>query len=196
MDTLRLYYPAKPFRINQAWGIYNPAYQQFGFSRHNGVDLALGIDKTLYAPVDGTIVRTGNQPTGGGIFLGLMSDVKQFPDGQCRVLIDLLHCDHLLVKDGDVVKAGDKLAVADNTGFSTGPHTHMQPRRVSYWNGKVGDALSWTPADKNDANDSFDPTPYWTGIHAQDIRTAIHLLQLAVLAAQKLVAELVKKRSV
>lgn len=193
METLRLYYPAKPFRITQAWGIYNPAYQQFGFNRHNGIDFALGADKTLYAPCDGVIVRTGNQPTGGGIFLGLMTDVKQFNDGQFHVLIDLLHCEKFLVKEGDVVKIGQKLAIADNTGFSTGPHTHMQPRRVASWNGQVAERLQWTPADKNDANGSFDPMPHFIGIHAQDYRTLIHLYSALVSTLAGIVGELKKK---
>lgn len=163
-----LWYPAKPFRLTQGWGIYNPAYEQFGFSRHNGIDFALGADKTLYSPCAGKVVRTGNQPTGGGIFLGIMTDQMQFPDGSYRVLIDLLHCDRLLVEEGDMVQIGTPLAIADSTGFSTGPHTHMQPRRVLYWNGEIGDRLAWTPADKNDANNSFDPLPYFNGFYAKD----------------------------
>lgn len=190
---LELWYPAKPFRITQAWGIFNPAYQQFGYTRHNGIDFALGDDKTLYSPIAGTVVRTGNQPTGGGIFLGIMSD--PLPNGTFRILIDLLHCESLLVKEGDVVKVGDKLAIADNTGFSTGPHTHMQPRRAASWNGKTGDQLVWTPADVNEANGSFDPMPYFNGFAAQDAGTVINTMQRVVSLLTARVAELMKRQS-
>lgn len=188
-----LAFPAKPFRLTQAWGIYNPAYEQFGFTRHNGVDVALGADKKLYAPCDGTIVRMGNQPTGGGIYLGLMTEKWDWPEGPFRVLLDFLHCERLLVTEGQQVKLGDVLAVADNTGFSTGQHTHIQPRRVSYWNGQVGELLAWTPLDHNDANNSFDPLPFFNGRYAQDWATLAYLKQLLLDALQKL--SLLKGRS-
>lgn len=162
-----LYYPAQPYTLNQAWGVYAPqVYSQFGFTRHNGNDIALGADKELRAPFDYTVVRTGNQPEGGGIFFGIMSDVYDWPDGKYRVLLDMLHCEKLLCTEGQVGKAGDLLAIADNTGFSTGPHTHLQARRVLSWNGKAGTDLAWTQADHNDANGSFDLVPHWNGRYA------------------------------
>jgi murein DD-endopeptidase MepM/ murein hydrolase activator NlpD len=61
--------------------------------------------------------------------------------------------------DGEY-KTSDVLAVQDNTGFSTGPHTHIQPRRVSY-DGKV-----LTFLDTNDAHGSFDPTQFFNKFYA------------------------------
>ena len=161
------YKPARPFTITQAWGVLNPAYAQFGFSHHNGIDFALQADGKLRAPCRGIVVRTGNQPLGGGIFLGLMTEEFDRPIGT-RVLIDFLHCAILLKKEGDIVKIGDVIAIADSTGFSTGPHTHMQTRRVVDWNGGVGDALQWIGVDKNDANNSFDPMPYMAQHYADE----------------------------
>jgi len=191
MAKFELYYPAKPYRVNQGWGILNPIYEQFGYSRHNGLDIALGEDKTLYAPCDGYIVRIGNQPQGGGIFLGLMSEEAKFEDGTYRALIDLLHCERLLVSEGDYVKVGQAIAIADNTGFSTGPHTHIQPRRVKRWNGKFGESLSWTGADKNDANGSFDPVPFWNGKYSQDYKpTTVESLQAYIRQLLAIIAEM------
>lgn len=187
---LRLYYPSKPFSITQAWGIFNPAYTQFGFTRHNGIDFLLGTDKKLYAPCDGTVVKKGNNPAGSGIFLGLVSDVHEFEDGHFRVLIDFLHCEQILVSEGQKVKIGDILAIADNTGFSTGPHTHMQPRRIAYWNGEVGNSLALAFADKNDANGSFDPMPFFTGIHARDVPSLLSYLQALLVFLTKYLAGL------
>lgn len=188
MSKLSLYYPAEPYQLNQAWGIYNPAYQQFGFSRHNGIDIALGADKKLYAPCDGTIVRHGNQPNGGGIFLGMMTGEYDWDDGKYRVLLDFLHCETLIALEGATVKAGDLLAVADNTGFSTGPHTHIQPRRVKNWNNQSGPTLSFELVDQNDANGSFDPRPYFNGYYATDANNVIGIMQRLVGLLQKAVS--------
>lgn len=196
MSRLRLYYPAKPYVISQGWGIVNPLYKQFGFERHNGVDFQHGTDKRLCAPIDGKIVRTGNQPNGGGIFLGLMSDQRHlFDDGrECYVLLDFLHLEHILVKEGDNVKAGDIIAIQGNTGLSTGPHTHMQPRRATYWNGGSGDSLQWTLADSNDANNTFEPAPYWTGIYAAAVQQTISLYSLLVAALSSILGVLQARR--
>ena len=175
-------YPIKPYKVNQAWGAYDDVYKQFGFSRHNGIDINLFNGQPIFTPFDGTCVRTGNQPNGGGIFLGIMSDPMEFSDGTYRVLADFLHCKELLITEGTKVKTGDKIALGDNTGFSTGPHCHTQWRRVSYWNEWVGDKLAWTNPDKNEANNSFDPTPYFTGFYACDINQ-VHDLQAQITEA-------------
>lgn len=185
-EKFRLYYTAKPYVLNQGWGIRNPVYDQFGFTRHNGIDIALGRDKSLYAPFNGTIVRLGFQPNGGGNFFGLMSDtVYSFPDGEFRVLMDFLHCESIAVKEGDKMKTGDFMAIADNTGLTTGPHTHLQPRRVKYWNGLSGDNLAWTPEDVNDANGSFNPVPYFTGVYAVDYNTLVGYYQQLLFILQR-----------
>lgn len=161
---LQLHFPAKPYKLNQPWGVYNPeVYSRFGFTSHNGVDIALGYDKTVRAPFEGTVIRIGNQPNGGGIFVGLLSEEYEFADTNARVLADFLHMQSLSVTEGQKVKVGDVLGIADNTGFSTGPHTHIQFRRVN-WDGTTA-----TTIDKNDANNSFDPTPFWNGMYAQDV---------------------------
>lgn len=189
----RYYYPAKPFVINQRWGIRNPAYEQFGFSAHNGTDFRLGSDKRVRYPWEGTgtVVRIGFQPKGGGIFVGVMSnEVYQFPDGRAaRILSDFLHCEEIIAKEGDQVATGDVLAIADNTGFSTGPHTHEQDRRVSTWNGKTGEALQFAMADRNDANNSFDPLDYATGMYAEGYSTVRNLLVLIVARLQSLLSK-------
>jgi len=187
MSRFSFPYPVKPWKVNQEWGIYNPAYQRFGFTRHNGTDVALGINANIAAPFPGTIIRPSTkengqwQPNGGGVFVSLISDEKfDFPDGlSAYVFADFLHCDHLLVQEGQHVSLGDTIAIADNTGFSTGPHTHIQLRRCAIEpggqyviNGKQAH-LAWL--DQNEANNSFDPTPYYSGTYAID--TQISALQ-------------------
>jgi murein DD-endopeptidase MepM/ murein hydrolase activator NlpD len=182
-------YPVKPWRLTQSWGIYNPAYERFGFSRHNGVDVGHGEDRIIRAPFTGTIVRTGNQPEGGGIFCGLYSsDVFTFLDQkEARVLVDFLHCERLLITEGQTVFRGQAIAIAGNTGFSTGPHTHIQLRR-----GEWRDTY-FEPADQNDANNSFDPAPYYTGTYLIDDELSV--IAKAVAAITEAVKRLTKGRT-
>jgi hypothetical protein len=163
--------PIAPYIVNQPWGNYDPkTYHQFGFDRHNGVDLALAPDKKIVAPFAGTIARRGFQPQGGGIFGSLISEVLEFqafanttPDGmnvpfhagRYRTMFDFLHCEKILVSEGQKVQAGEVIAIGDNTGLSTGPHCHTQWRRVN-WDGKTIQFV-----DINGANNSFDPTPFF-----------------------------------
>jgi hypothetical protein len=205
----------KPWVVNQPWGVYNPpVYRQFGFDRHNGIDVALGADATIYAPFAGTVIRSATkengqwQPQGGGVFVSLLSDDKYlFDDGNTAyVTLDFLHCDHLLLSTFAHVSEGTALAVADNTGFSTGSHTHIQARRcrlVEDPNGAYVVSgrhvhLEWT--DVNDANDSFDFAPYLTDAYASDRRVATSpdvpsLLRQALSLARQLYAALTKRES-
>ncbi len=173
-------FPVKPWRVTQAHGILNPAYQRFGFSFHNGTDVAPGEDKLIVSPFPGTVIRaatkeTGQwQPNGGGIFISVISDREyDFDDGlKAHVLADFLHCEKLILENGEKVLLGTVLAVADNTGFSTGPHTHIQLRRCRVVPGGdyLIDGKKWhlENVDQNDANGSFDPTPYFTNTYAKD----------------------------
>src|SRR3990167_2165986 len=104
---MKFYYPVKPYKVNQKWGVYRPeVYSQFGFTQHNGEDIALGTDKCVYAPFDCGVLKIGNQPNGGGIFCGVIS-TEQTEKG--RVLLDILHCEKILCEIGKTYKAGDKL---------------------------------------------------------------------------------------
>lgn len=188
-------WPIKPHQLTQGWGTYNPAvYSQFGFTRHNGLDHVLAMDRRIYAPCDGTIIINDNQPKGGGIYMALLSDHFLFPyflcttpdrvtipfrEGLFAVRIDFLHLEKSLVATGFRVKQGDLIAFGDNTGFSTGPHCHTQWRRVL-------DDGNNTHADTNDANNSFDPTQFFDGFYAVDYQTTVQKLQelLLVLKAK------------
>lgn len=185
------YLPVKPFVLTQTWGVFHEdpqspghsIYEKFGFKLHNGIDVAVGADKTIYAPFEGDVVRIGNQPTGGGIFVGILSsDDYEFSDvGMDFVLLDALHCESILVTEGQHVVLGQAIAIADNTGFSTGPHTHFQLRREAKVPAPAGAANSYRllagnfwlqDVDANDANNSFDPMPYATTTFAADAALA------------------------
>lgn len=177
--------PIKPWIVTREWGVYDPIYAQFGFKFHNGTDVALESDKLVRAPFAGTIIRAGTkengqwQPNGGGIYCGLLSDEEYlFDDSKTAfVLMDELHDEKLLVSEGQHVIAGQPLAIGDNTGASTGNHTHFQLRRETKIPAPVGasnsyrflsDSFLLQDVDKNEMNNSFDPTPYYTGTYVID----------------------------
>lgn len=187
---LAFWAPAKPLRINQAWGIFNPAYQQFGFSRHNGTDLAVGADEKLYWPVENCKVydTEWGDATGWRIKANTL-DPYEFPDGRTAyVNIIMMHMDHKSpVPVGTILNVGDFCGVPDNTGFSTGPHTHVMGRRIDK-NGLLLDA--------NDADNSFDLMPYWNGFYAVDKNVVVGTLSALLTACQQLFAALSTKKAV
>lgn len=177
---LKSYYPAKPFVLHQAWGIYNPAYLQFGFSKHNGVDFKLGDDKHLYWPVENCTIYDVSYGGGTGWNIrGITNDLYDFSDGvKCQVDIIMMHMDsQAVIPTGTIVGVGAYCGVADNTGFSTGPHTHLLFRRIK--DGKV--------VDTNDANNTIDPMLYMTGFYAQDYKGLVGNYNSLILILQQMV---------
>lgn len=160
IKTLELYCPVKPYIVTQPWGERNDAYLRFGFSRHNGVDFLPDKDKIVKAMCEGTVTSIGNNPTGSGIYVRYRTDLVMCEGVECYVEFYLMHAEKILVNIGDRVKVGTPLLIADNTGFSTGAHTHISAYRIS----KEGRRLD------NDAsvNNTFDFTKYFNGKHADD----------------------------
>lgn len=182
-NTLNISYPFKPFRVTQRWGNPNPEYAaQFkdpAFKLHNGIDANIGAfdvmgnvvsEYPVYCPVEGfTVVNVDYAPQGGGNEVTLMSkDKVQMFDQLCYARIILCHAKKILVSIGDDVALGELLMIADNTGFSTGIHTHMGLYRTN----ELGQKL-----DTNEATGSFDPSLFFTGKYAADQATLDTLIK-------------------
>ncbi len=183
---LKIYYPYKPYVITQNWGNPNPAYAtQFNdpnFKLHNGVDANIGAtnwdgsvttEYPVYCPVDGfTVQKVDYAPQGGGNELWLISDepVVMF-ERTCYAYMPLCHAKKILVQAGDKPALGELLMIADNTGFSTGLHTHMGLYRVNYDGSKITDYY-----DINEANGSFNPALFFTGQYAVDVASLATLV--------------------
>lgn len=188
-----LFYPAKPYIVTQPWGVYRPEiYSQFGFTMHNGVDIRIGSDNTLRAEFPCETINTGWQPSGAGLYMTVLSnDEYDFDDGvRCRVMVDYMHLKEIKKYPGRDYRSGvgDILAIPNNTGFSTGPHTHAQYRRVH----KTPQGI--VNVDTNDANNSFDPEPFRDGQYAVDYRnTQIANLQKSLEVARGILLGLLEK---
>lgn len=173
-NTLKIYKPFHYLNVVQTWNNPNPIYGQFGFTHHNGLDLTCGYanQKEVYAPkkwpvycpVEGfTVQLVRYMPNGGGNEMWLVSDQKvQIGDKLCNAYLVMAHADKILVPVGYKPKLGELLMIADNTGFSTGPHTHLGLYRTNY------DGIRFTYLDQNDANGSYNPQEFFTEEFAVD----------------------------
>lgn len=164
MKRLALYYPVTPHTVNRPWGIPDAAYEEFGFSKHNGVDLALSTGQPIYVPFDCRVTKIGNEPNGSGLYVCLLSRGKHgFDDGHAsRVEITFMHLSEVRSTVGTKLSVGDVVALGGHSGRASGSHTHMAPKRVRM------DLLGgYRDRDHNEANGTFDPEPYWNGLPAK-----------------------------
>lgn len=126
----------KPFlgqyTISQGFGENaTPFYIQAGLKGHQGVDWGCPTGTPIIASHDGTIVYIQNSIS-QGVGLYLFSDDKfNYNEQECfyQTIYWHLKDKSIKVKLGQKVKAGEVLALSDNTGQSTGSHLHfgLQP---------------------------------------------------------------------
>jgi murein DD-endopeptidase MepM/ murein hydrolase activator NlpD len=100
---------------------------------HAGIDLAAPMHTPEYAVMDGVVLEAG--PASG---YGLVVYI-QHANGDVTVYG---HMDEILVQAGQVVRAGDTIALLGNRGQSTGPHLHFEVH-VGGIDGQKIDPLPW-----------------------------------------------------
>ncbi|AWX15172.1 murein DD-endopeptidase MepM [Mergibacter septicus] len=114
-------YPTlRPYRISSP---FNPKRKHpitGRISPHKGVDFAMPIGTPIIAPSDGTVSRISYQKAGAGHYVVLRH-------GREYETI-YMHLSKPLVKIGQKVKKGQRIALSGNTGRSTGPHLHYELR--------------------------------------------------------------------
>ena len=88
-------------------------------ANHQGIDIGANKGEAIYAAMDGIVVLTSEEGEYG----------KHIDIEKNDVLTRYAHCDKLLVKKGEKVKKGQKIAEVGSTGKSTGPHLHFEIRR-------------------------------------------------------------------
>lgn len=177
---LSLFYPVKPLWINQAFGIYNPAYEQFGFNKHNGIDFSVIDGQIAYAMHAGYVTEVGEQK-GAGKFVRFRTYEPVEIDGVLRNIgFIYMHARKQLVRVGQTLKPGDPIMECDNTGFSTGHHLHVSVYFAD-WDG------SKLPIGDPDSDYCIDYWKYFNRFYAQDAQKVIGLyIQLLTLLKQVL----------
>lgn len=93
----------------------HPIYKRRLF--HKGIDIAAPTGTLVRAAAAGRVLRAGPCGTYGRI-------VELDHAGGLTTLY--AHCSRVLVKPGDMVRVGQKIAEVGSTGLSTGPHLHFE----------------------------------------------------------------------
>ncbi|MFT5807875.1 MAG: murein DD-endopeptidase [Moritella dasanensis] len=84
---------------------------------HNGTDFAVPIGTPVYATGDGVVSRVLNHK-----YAGLYIEISNGQTYRTR----FLHLSKVLVKKGQRIKRGQKIALSGNTGRTTGAHLHYE----------------------------------------------------------------------
>lgn len=173
MSRLSVFLPAKPLIVTQAFGIFNPAYERFGFTCHNGIDMAIHDGQEAYAMLDGVVSEVGEND-GAGKYLKIRTvGPVELANDSGVVCFMYMHGKEILVKQGQEVRAGDLVMRCDNTGFSTGHHLHISAFLVDSNGRKVRRG--------NPATDyCFDWYPYCNRFYAEDKKTLLALYMRVV----------------
>lgn len=84
---------------------------------HRGVDWAVPTGTAVFASCGGTVAKAG-----WGSGYGYVVYINHEDGRQTRYA----HLSKVLVKSGQTVKQGERIALSGNTGVSTGPHLHFE----------------------------------------------------------------------
>lgn len=87
------------------------------FRAHRGVDLAAPSGTRIVAPADGSV-----QFVGWRVGYGLTVEVSH----SGNIITRYAHCRSALVREGQLVAAGQIIATVGSTGLSSGPHVHFE----------------------------------------------------------------------
>lgn len=139
------------------FGANKEYYKQVGFvNGHNGLDIECPDEAEIVASHDGWVRKEHDEEKdrNAGFGVEIVSDKMYiFLDGsESYVKTIYWHNKKNLVNKEDKVKKGQAIALADNTGFSTGTHLHFGLKKCD----KEGNTQNWL----NGYYGAIDPYPY------------------------------------
>ena len=112
--------PRKGFLIWPTKGTLTSGFGKRNGRKHEGIDIAAPKGTPIYAAAAGKVVFSGWGPTG----YGKMVIIKH----RNYITTVYAHNSKILIKKGNQVKQGQKIALMGSTGRSTGPHLHFEVR--------------------------------------------------------------------
>lgn len=106
-------------KITSEFGIRNDPFDGKK-ARHEGTDIAAPKGTEIVAAAGGTVSYVGYDDDGYGKYFKITHSDK--------VMTLYAHCSEILVSKGDIVTAGQTVALVGSTGQSTGNHLHFEIR--------------------------------------------------------------------
>jgi murein DD-endopeptidase MepM/ murein hydrolase activator NlpD len=141
-----LIWPTDYSIITQKYAANPQIYSRFGMPGHEGVDIRALTNTNIYCCADGVVYRVHNDPDPRVHAYGKHVRVRH-KDGFKTVYG---HLARPLVREGQELKAGELLGMANSTGASTGSHLHLTLKRDG----------ATDRGETNFPKDIIDPTPY------------------------------------
>ncbi len=101
------------------WPVLSHRITQYYHWGHSGLDIGDKMGNPIYAAESGKVERAGwNNGYGNNVVINHGNGIKTLYG----------HSSKLLVKVGDTVSRGETIALIGSTGWSTGPHLHLEIR--------------------------------------------------------------------
>lgn len=120
-DQITLLASTPAIRPTTGWKTSGFGYRKSPFTGlrefHKGLDIASRQGTPIFATADGIVSFGGRK--------GLLGKLVVLDHGH-GMMSRYAHTHEILVKPGDTVKRGDKIATIGSTGRSTGPHLHYE----------------------------------------------------------------------
>lgn len=121
-----LLWPVKERRITQYFGntpfaSQNP--QVYSGNGHNGIDLAASVGTPIFAAASGRVIGVDDTDR---VCPGASYGKWVLIEHNNGLSTLYAHLSHSAVKEGDTVSAGQEIAYAGNSGYTTGPHLHFE----------------------------------------------------------------------
>ena len=101
----------------------------FQGAAHRGLDLSAYVGTPVYAPVSGLAFPRTDTATGGGF--GKYVRIEATDPDLGAIKVYCAHLDGYCMGEGQRVTAGQLIGYSGNSGNSSGPHLHLEVRRVA-----------------------------------------------------------------
>ncbi|HKZ84266.1 MAG TPA: M23 family metallopeptidase [Anaerolineae bacterium] len=143
-QKLALVWPTDFKVYTQKFGARPEFYGKFGLPGHEGVDIRAPTGANVYACADGVVTLVGWRKAGHPYGYSVRLRHKR-SDGEYETVYAHLQEGSAMVKEGDTVKAGQPIALADNTGNSSAAHLHLSLKKIGAKNGGYGEIIDPEP---------------------------------------------------
>lgn len=106
--------------VSSRYGARESKYKNVS-KNHTGIDIAAVTGTDIYSAIEGTVIEVSSEGNYG-------KHLKIQSSKDSDIITLYAHCSKILVKKGDKIKIGQKIAKVGSTGNTTGAHLHFEIR--------------------------------------------------------------------